>query len=450
MRIIILGVGQVGESLVKKLSQEDHDVVVIDNNEEKLRALEDEFDIMTVLGNGVLVPTLLKAGIEKADLFIAVTNHDEINILACIFANEFGVQKSVARVSDDSFSENPDFNLNTMGIDLIIHPEKSAADNIVKLIRQSGATDIIQVGGGKMQITGFRIDSSFPFINKPLKSMNPEQPLSFRTVAIKRGNKTIVPKGDDIIKEGDNIYVLVCVDEFEHLIRFLGMPKYKIKNVMILGAGQIGLRVAKSLENELNVKIIESNYEKSVRASNELVESLVISGDGTDNDLLIQEGISEMDIFIAATGDDETNFISTLLAKQLKVPRTIAVVNKVHYLSIAPKIGLDSVVCPYSIVVNETMKFVRGKKILSVASIMGVDAEAIDLIVNPRSSIAKKPLKDIHFPSGAIVGGIIHDNIPKIATGSSFFHPGDRAIVFALPSAIERVEKLLVGDDDKL
>ena len=447
MRIVILGAGQVGSNLAKKMVREHHDVVIIDQNAEKIEAVEEQMDVLGLVGNGVSLPVLKQAELDKTDLFIAVTRNDDINILACIFAREFGVPRKIARIRDESYSSDPALlNLEKLGIDFIIHPEETAAQNVVTLIRQTAATDILEVGGGKMQIIGIKLDNSFPHLGQTLMEVTPQKNLHFRTIAIKRKNQTIVPYGQDVFLKGDQAYFLVDVAHTRDFLKFMGRKHQKMRNIMILGASRIGMEVAAMLQGEYQVKIIEKDPERSNRAADKLPRTLIVQGDGTDLDLLVQEGITEMDVMVAATADDETNFIATLLGKHLEVPRTIAILNNAYYMPITPTIGLDAVVSPQTLIVNQITKYIRSKKVASVASIPGVDAEAIDIIAAENAEIINIPLKKHRFPRGAIIGGVIHRaGRVEIATGDTVIEPGDRSILFCLPHTIEKTEKLFRG-----
>jgi len=450
MRVVILGVGQVGSNLAKKMVREHHDVVVIDRDPAKVASIDGQMDVLGIVGNGVSLTVLKQAELEKTDLFIAVTRNDDINILACIFAKEFGVPRKIARIRAESYTSDPDLvDLKELGIDFIIHPEEAAARNVVTLIKQTAATDILSVGGGKMQIIGIKIDKDFPHLERSLLQVTPKKEMHFLTIAIKRKNQTIVPQGKDVFLLGDQVYFLVDVRHSKDLMDFMGKVQKKMKNIMILGASRIGIEVARRLQDSLNVKIIEKNLERSEMAADRLAHTLVVEGNGTDLDLLVQEGIIEMDVLVAATGDDETNFIATLLGKHLEVPRTIAILNNAYYMPITPTIGLDAVVSPQTLIVNQITKYIRSKKVASIASIPGVDAEAIDIITAEDAPITHGPLHKHHFPRGAIIGGIIHtDDHVEIATGDTVVSAGDRVIIFCLPHTIEKTEKLFRGKDD--
>jgi trk system potassium uptake protein TrkA len=330
-----------------------------------------------------------------------------------------------------------------MGTDLIIHPEKETADAIVRLIRRSSATDVIEFADGKIQLLGIRVELDSPVLRVPLKELgarlgNPP----VRIVAINRRESTIIPRGDEVLVPRDQIFVISDPDYITEYLKFTGKSGTRIDNIMILGGGLIGQFVARALGDELHVKIIESNAAKSQEIADILPHSLIIHGDGTDVDLLAAEGITDMDAFIAATGDDENNIIATLVASHLKVPRTIALVNKTEYLPLTPTIGLDAVVSKQVLTVNAVLRFIRYKNVASLATLPGVDAEIIEFVASSGSKITRKPLKETRFPKHAIVGAVMHNDRLVIPTGDTQINPGDKVVVFSLPKALGDVTKL--------
>ncbi len=354
-----------------------------------------------------------------------------------------GIPTTIARIRNPEFGE-PGFILDPreLGIDLIIHPEKETADAIIRLIRQTSATDVLEFENGRIQLVGIRLDEDANILRVPLKNLwersgNPP----IRIVAIQRKQHTIIPRGDDVLVAGDQIFVISDPQYLETFLQHAGKKREPIRNVMILGGGLIGQFIAQTLSREAHVKIIESNVDKSHEIAEMLSDTLIIHGDGTDLDLLAMEGIMDMDVFIAVTGDDETNIIATLVARHLKVPRTIALVNKVEYLPITPTIGMDAVVSKQLLTVNAVRRFIRQKEVQSVNSLPGIDAEIIEFIVQEKSKITRKPLAKIHFPRHALIGAIIRNEHMIIPVGDTQVQPGDKVIVFALPGAINDVEK---------
>jgi trk system potassium uptake protein TrkA len=444
MDITIVGAGEVGVHLAQRLSAQKHNITILERNSDTAKRAGDQVDANVVTGSGSSFEDLKRANIESAELFAALSNVDEVNLLGCLFAKRVGVPHKIARVRNPEYAQD-DFILTReeLGLDHIIHPERETADAIVRLIRQSSATDVMEFAGGKIQLLGIRLESSSPILLKPLKEVWREYPdLPARIVAISRRTRTIIPGGDDLLMGGDQIF-LVCEEEsIPAILQLTGKENVRIENIMILGGGLISRFVAKRLEKDADIKIIESREEKSEEIADALSNALVIHGDGTDMDLLAAEGIVDMDCFIAVTGDDETNIISTLMARHLKVPRTIALVNKTDYLPITTQIGMDAVVSKKILTVNAILRFIRRTILESIATIPGVDAEIIEIIPQDGSKITKKPLRDIRFPRSSIVGAVLRNGEVIIPTGDTHIRARDRTVVFSLPVALEEVEKL--------
>ncbi len=301
---------------------------------------------------------------------------------------------------------------------------------------------MVEFENGRIQLVGIRLEEGAEILRIPLKDLwvqsgNPP----IRIVAIQRKQHTIIPRGDDVLVAGDQIFVVSDPDYLETFLKHAGKKQEPIRNVMILGGGLIGQFIARELSQEVNVKIIESNVDKSQEIADSLPNTLIIHGDGTDLDLLAMEGIMDMDVFIAVTGDDETNIIATLVARHLKVPRTIALVNKVEYLPITPTIGMDAVVSKQLLTVNAVRRFIRQKEVESVNTLPGIDAEVIEFSVHEKSKITRKPLAKLHFPRHALIGAIIRNEQMIIPRGDTEIRPGDRVIVFTLPHVRHNVEK---------
>jgi len=444
LHIIIIGAGEVGYNLAKMLSYERHDIVLIEENPEKYQRAVDGLDAQVYQGNGTSFRLLEKAGIKKADMLVAVTNRDEVNLLAAMMAKQYGVDKTVARVRNREFllSEAP-INARKTKIDLIIHPESVAAQGTVRLLKQSAATDIIEFARGEIILIGIQLDHNIPILHRPMAELAREyKDFPFRTIAIQRKDMTKIPRGNDVLMPNDRVFIVAPKENIKDVIRIAGKEDVKIENVMILGGGQIGYLVARELEKHYNVKVIESNVDKSQELAERLKKSLVIRGDGRDLNLLALEGIIDMDAFISLTGDDETNIISCLMAKHLRVPKIISLINKVDYTPIIPTIGIDAYISKQQLTVNGILKFIRRGAVVSVASIPGIAAEAIEMIAQEGSRITKKPLLDLKFPKDAILGAVMRNDKVFIPVGSSQIQAGDKVVLFALPPAINEVEKL--------
>ncbi|MFQ6115646.1 MAG: Trk system potassium transporter TrkA [bacterium] len=446
MRIIIIGGGEVGCHLAKILSKENHQVVMIEPDKEKIKRVAESLDIMAIEGSGASVQALVEAGIKEAKLVVAVSAIDEVNIIACMLADKFGVPKKIARVRNPEYTaRNAVLTPEQLGIDLLINPELETAHEIVWLIRRSVATDVVEFADGAIQLVGLRLDSKAKILSKKLRQISLSIPdLTFRTVAIFRNGKTIIPTGEDYFFNGDQIFVVSKTESIPELLNLCGKSDERLEKIMILGGGKVGRMVAKELEEGkgLDIRLIESNRWKSEFVADQLRRTLVIRGDGTDVDLLASEGIIDMDAFVAVTDDEETNIITSLLAKHLGVRRTITMVTHANYRPLMTSIGLDVAVDKRMITANAIARFIHRGEVVSVATLKGIDAEAIELVAQEDSKIVKKPLKDIKFPEGAIIGAVTRNGQVFVPVGSSLIQPHDKVVVFALPKAVANVEKI--------
>lgn len=447
MNVIIIGAGRVGFRIGKILTQEGHNVIIVDNDPGSCRKAMDQLDAMVIEGSGSQPDVLLKAGIENCDMLVAVTSRDEVNILACLIASKVGVPRKIARLTSSEFgADDSIIKKEDLGIDLIIHPEEETARELVWLIRRTTATDVIEYADGKVQLIGLRLDKDAPIMNKTLEQITAEsENINFRVVAIVRTNKTIIPTGRDIVTRGDQLFCITKSDSLQGLLQIAGKAESRLENLMILGGGKVGRMVAAELERDkkINLKLIESNRDKSVKIANKLVRTLLIMGDGTDLDLLVSEGIMDMDGYIAVTEDEETNIISCLMAKHMGVRRTLALVNRPDYLPIMSSIGLDAAVDKQMITANAILRFIRRGNIVSVSSLRGVEAEVLEVVVGSGSRIVGKALRKVKIPDGAIIGMITRGDEVFVPTGGSQIMAGDKLIVFALPDAVHSVEKLV-------
>ncbi len=443
MYIIIIGAGEVGFNLAKQLSGENHDVAIIERDPAIYQRVQENLDVSAVLGSGTSFKVLESAGIKNAHLLVAVTTNDEANLIAAQIATQYGVGKTIARVKNDEFLRaDAPLNAEKMKIDLIIHPEYEAANAAIRLLNQSAATDVIEFENGKISVIGIQIENDSPITYKKLSALSAEfKDFVFRIIAIQRLEITRIPKGDDEIWPGDRIFVVSKQEVVPEVIRLTGKENHKkIVHIMVMGGGRTGYLLARGLEKEHHVKLIESNAAKSQELAQKLSKTLVIHGDGRDLNLLALEAITDMDAFIAATGNDETNIISSSIARHLQVPRIIAMVDKASYCTILPTIGVDAFVSRQRITVNAILKFIRKGNIVSVASLPGIAAEAIEFIAGSGSKITQKNLAGVNFPAQAIVGAVMRGNNVFIPIGSTQIVAGDKVIIFTLPSAIKEVE----------
>lgn len=439
MRIILAGAGEVGSHLVKMLSNESHDMVVIDNDPERLKSIGASLDVMTMEGNANSISILKEANVAKADLFISVTYSEDVNINSAILSKKLGAKKTIARIDNDEYLMPANKEIfATLGIDYMIYPEKIAAREIVGLLVQTGSTEVVEFSGGKLQMYVIRLEEKAPIIGKKLKELSPgdNSKIQFRAVAMTRGGTTIIPGGDDAFEEGDLVYVISSQAGLKELYKYSGKQQFEVRNIMILGGSRIGIKTARQLGKQHYVKMIELDKQKSYRLSSMLSNTLVINGDGTNMELLKDEGLEKMDAFIAVTGNSDTNILSCLLAKHLGVKRTIAEVENIDYIHLAENIGIDTIINKKFITASRIFRFTMSEEVSSIKCLTGTEAEVMEYLVKPQSKVTKGLLRDIGFPAEAIIGGVIRGKNSFIAHGDTQIKPYDRVVVFALPSVI--------------
>ncbi len=445
MRVIVIGAGEVGYDVARILSMEQHDVVVVDTDAVALDRARDKLDVMTIHGSGTSAEVLGDCGIRRADMLIAVTAVDEVNIIACMLANRLGVDTTIARVRSDELTRTRSvLKAADFGIDLIIHPEESAASEIVRLIRRAAATDVLSFAEGRLQLVGMRIDDAAPVVGMQLKEIAGMLPgVPFRIMAIVRGIRTILPGGTEFLRKGDQIFVMARPRDLPHVIKLMGKEEGRMQHIMVLGGTSTGVRIAAQLAEGKNkrIKLVEPNRERAEAIADTLPNVLVIHGDATDIDLLALEGLGEMDAFVAVTEDEESNLVTCLMAKHLGVRKTVALLSKGAYIPISQTIGLDAAVSKKLAVSREVLRFLRGKNVLSVATIHGLDAELLELEARPRAQATQGPLATLRLPKGLLISAVIHRDRVEIATGDTEIAPGDRVLVFVLPNRVEDAQK---------
>jgi len=443
MKIILAGAGEVGSHLAKMLSNEDHDITVIDNDPERLKAISASLDVLTSEGNANSISILKEANVANTDLFIAVTYSEDVNINSAILSKKLGAKKTIARIDNDEYMMPANKEIfSNLGIDYMIYPEKIAAREIVGLLAQTGSTEVVEFSGGKLQMYVIRLEDQAPIIGKKLRDLAPDsEKLQFRAVAMTRHGKTIIPGGDDTFEIGDLVYVISSQPGLKELYKYSGKQHFEVRNIMILGGSRIGIKTARQLGNQHYVKMIEINKQHSYKLSSMLSNTLVINGDGTNMNLLKEEGLGNMDAFIAVTGNSDTNILSCLLAKHLGVKRTIAEVENIDYIHLAENIGVDTIINKKLITASRIFRFTMSEEVSSIKCLTGTEAEVMEYVVKPESKITEGPLKDVSFPSEAIIGGVIRGKNSFIAHGDTLIKPYDRVVVFALPSEIFTVGK---------
>lgn len=447
LKIVIIGAGEIGYDLASILSQEMHDVIVLDRDKEALQKVTENLDVLCVEGNATSAKDLVETGVKEADILIAVTSIDEVNMIASMMSKRLGAGMVIARIRSDELSRpNAPLKSTDLGIDVLIHPEQSAALEIVRLIKRASASDLVNLADGRMQMIGLRINKTSPLVGKTLIEYAEAFPaVTFRVVAIARNSLTIIPTGSARIQAYDQLFLIAKTESIPDVIKTTGKPDLDINRIMIAGGTPIGAIIARTLSSEdkkWSIKLIEPDHDTAVELAEELKDVLVLNGNPTDPDLLATEGITDTDAFISVTDDEESNIISCLMAKHLEVQKTVALVSKSDYIPLSQTIGLDAAINKKLAASNEIHRHVRGGRVISVTALQGIKAEVIELQAAPKSKVVKKPIRKIRFPEGCVVGGILSNGSTSIATGQSQIQPNDRVIIFCLPEAVDKVTSL--------
>lgn len=444
MNIIIAGDGEVGFHLAKLLSSENHNITVIDPKTDFIKLVENENNILAVSGDPTSISVLKDNNVRKTDLFISVVHDEKTNIITTMLAKQLGAKTTIARISNPEYleTENREY-FKKIGIDHLVCPERIAAEEILFLLNESGAIEYFEFSHSKLALMLIKIPLNSNFASKKIDDIFVEHSeLAFRFVAIHRKSQTVVPKKGELILAGDYVYVIVKVEQVDGLLDVAGIKKFPIKNVMIIGGGRIGAKTALRLENKMNVKLIEIDKSRGRRLSNILQNTLIIHGDAKDMHLLEQEDLSQMDAFVAVTENSETNILTSLIAKQYGVKRVITLIDPIEYIDVAQNIGLESTINKKLITASHIAQFTMRANVASMKCLNGVDAEVMEFVAKAKSIATKKPIKNIGLPEGAIIGGIVRNNEGFIASADFQINENDNVVVFALPSAYSKIQRL--------
>ena len=447
MKIIIAGAGEVGFHLAKLLSYESQEITLIDPNKDSLVYADSHLDIKVLKGDATSIKILTEAKVSAVELFIAVTSSQTTNITACVLAKQLGAKKTIARISNTEFIDfKSKAGFAKFGIDELISPEQLAATEIELLLNQSVFNDTYEFENGALTMLGLNLTETAKIIGKSVKESAQMIPnVHFVPIAIQRhgSNLTIIPRGGTKFAEGDHVVFITSKGGDEELCKLAGLYKTQIKNVMILGGGRIGRKTAKGLtkvNGRFNVKIFEDDKERAFELADRLPDALIINADGRNVELLEEENISEMDAFIAVTGNSETNIISSLVAKNRGVKKTIALVENTDYFDLSHSIGIDTIINKKLLAANSIFRYIRKGDVVAMTKLSSMDAELLEFIVNPESKICDKEIKSINFPLSAIIGGVIRGGEGMLALGDFIIAAGDRVVVCCLPNSIKKVE----------
>jgi len=443
MKIIITGGGAVGYHLAKMLSSEMQDIYLIDENQERLDYIQSHIDIFAIKGDAKSISILKEAEVEQCDLLIAVTSSEETNLLVSILAKQFGAKRAISRINNMELLEDDNQTLfRELGIDNLISPVKLAAQEIQRLLKRSAFTDDCEFEGGKLRVFGIPVGDLSPLKNKTImESANLNKKLTFKPIALHRKEETIIVDKNTLILEGDIIYFISDPYSIDRVMELCDQICVDIKDVMILGGSSIGEATAELLEKDYRVILVEKNKARCEHLAGKLKKTLVINVDGRDVQALDEEGLGDMDAFIAVTGDSESNIMSSLVAKNHNVKKTIARVENIDYIHLSQNIGIDTLINKKIIAATNMFKYVRKGEISAIATLHGVDAEIIEFIVKSDSKVTRKPIRDLKFPKSANIAGVIRDEIGFIPFGDFQLEAGDKAVVFSLTESINKIEK---------
>ena len=454
MQIIILGAGQVGTGMARSLSQEENDITVVDTVPERLRELQEKLDIRTVLGHGAHPQTLIRAGIEDADLLIALTNSDETNMVACQVAYSlFNTPTKVARVRAADYLAHPElFNREHTPIDVLISPEKLVTDHVQRLIEYPGALQVLDFADGRAQLVSTRAFHDGPLVGRELKSLRDKLPegVDARVAAIFRNDEAIIPKGDTVIEVDDIVYFLAATRDIPLVMRELRRMGGPATRILLSGGGNIGANLARRLERNHHVKIIERDPVRAEIIAEDLDTTIVLVGDCADEDLLHEEGIDETDVYCALTNDDEANILSSMLAKRMGADKVITLINRPAYVDLVESDRIDVAVSPQQVTIGALLTHIRKGHMVRVHSLRRGATEAIEAVAHGtpgQSRVVGKRIEEIDLPPSTTIGGIIRGEEVIIAHHDVMIQNDDHVILFVADQRqISRVERLFSVD----
>lgn len=451
MKIIIAGTGEVGFHLSKLLAQESHDIVIVDTSKRALEKATKNLDVSTIRGDATSIKILERAGISKADLLIAVTSTQHINILSCIIGKNLGVKRCIARIANSELLHRKEtFDLKDIGINQVIYPESLGASEIKKLLKESAVSDSFVFDKGKLQLIGIKIDEKSELKDKTLAEttyLNPKT--SFTPVAIVRDiediieNETIIPRSHNILKKDDVAYFIAQSESgVDEVLSLSGRQHLEINNIMIYGGSDLAFISAKHLSKKYNVKLICEDLIKCEKFADALPNVMVLNGPATDIDFLREEDLDSMDAFLALSNETEKNILASLAAKESGVKKTISQVENIDFIPLAQNMGLNTTINIKYLTANFIVKYIREGELLNFTKLQGVDAEVIELEVKEGSQILENKLRDLNFPKQGIVGGLIRGDDSMIPRGDFQFKVGDRVLIVTKKEGMKAIEQM--------
>jgi len=455
MKILIAGGGQTAALVARRLIREGNDVTLIENNIERCEQLEELLDAKIIHGNATSIGLLRAANIQNVDMLIALTSDDQVNVLLCLIASvEFAVKVKMARLRSHEFEHWQRVLRKTgLKIDLLIHPETEIANRVLRVVRLPGVSDIIDFAEGRVKLFGMNINESNWMANKTVEELDSLVPSkNFLIAMIFRGQQVIIPHGGEVLRPGDHVYTVTSAKEVESVYQFMGLETQEfLDRVFILGGKQVGILIAEMLERQgIAVKLFERDLDRCNKISQILKKSVVIHADGTDEIILAEENIQNVGAFLAMTNHDEDNIMASLLARKLGAKKVVALINRLNYLPMVQRLGINTTVSPRLVAVDRILRFIRKGRVLSVTTFREEEAEAIELIAGEGSKYIGRNLSEVRFPNGAIVGAIVRSNGEVIMPrGKALIQPGDRVIFFALETTIPLLESAFLVESPR-
>ncbi|MDR3207813.1 MAG: Trk system potassium transporter TrkA [Oscillospiraceae bacterium] len=455
MKIVIIGDGKVGFTLAENLSRSaDNEVTIIDKNAEALRNTIESLDVRCIKGNGVSAGVLREAGVSEADLLIAATSSDEMNMVCCLTGKRLGARHTIARIRDPEYADELSTLKDDLELDMVINPERAMAGEIVRLLEFPTAANVEVFARGRVEMVEIKATDGMTAVNMPLKEVSKRLTSSILIGAIQRGGEVIIPSGEEIIRAGDSLHIVGQPARIFQFCAQLGLHQQKIKNVMIVGGGRVAYYLAKYLDEiDVKVKILEIKRERCLELNELLPKALIIHGDGSDDRVLRSENLGDMDCFISVTGIDEENLMTALLAKHCGVPKVVAKINRTGYTEVINHMGIDNLIQPKLITSNHILRYVRGVKnavgnpVNSLYKIVGGAAEAVEFTAGPAARLLDTPLKKLKLIKGVLVAVIARKNEVIIPHGNDMIRAGDAVVLLSTGRELTDLDDILAEED---
>ncbi|MDY3767749.1 MAG: Trk system potassium transporter TrkA [Lachnospiraceae bacterium] len=450
MKIIIIGCGKVGVTLAEQLVEENHDVVLVDESPAQLQEVPETIDALTILGNGASVVTQMEAGVKSADILIAVTGSDELNLLCCLIAKKAGRCQTIARVRNPVYSEEIGFIKESLGISMIINPEFTTATEIARLLRFPSAIKIDTFAKGRVELLKFRVKPEFNLNEVAVSSLQERLKCDVLVSGVERGDEVHIPNGDFVLRDGDLVSIIASPQNAAKFFQKIGLKTNQVKNCMIVGGGKIGFYLAKQLvDMKIQVRIVEKSKERCERLSELLPGAMVLQGDGTDRKLLIEEGLERTEAFVTLTNMDEENILLSLFAKDQTSAKLITKVNRISFDHLIDRLDLGSVIYPKYLTADYILQYVRamqnsiGSNVETLYHILDKRAEALEFSIHENSSVVGIPLMDIELKDNLLIGCINRHGKIRIPRGHDMIQVGDTVIVVTTQKGLNDIEDIL-------